>query len=188
MYEEKHLRKLTLDLIQSEYGLNDDSRVVEEMGLAFGDSRIDVAIINGKMIGYEIKSDFDTLKRLPRQIEMYQRYFDKVSLVTTAKHLDEVVKITPLNWGIYVAKTKNQKNHLYRIRAAKKNLNTDVQYVVQLLWKNEALDILEQRGFRGCRGKNKEDLYNLILSSFPSDSIKNIVRCTLKGRTTWRVG
>lgn len=188
MYEEKYLRKLTLELIQSEYGLNDDSRVVEEMGLAFGDSRIDVAIINGKMIGYEIKSDLDTLKRLPRQIEMYQRYFDKIFLVTTNRHLDEVMKITPANWGLYVAKTKNQTNHLYRIRAAKKNANVDTQYVVQLLWKSEALNIVEQLGFKGCKGKTKEDLYNLILSSLSFDSINSIVRNMLKARTTWRVG
>ncbi len=39
-----------------------DTKVIDEMGLNQGSSIIDIAVINGSMMGYEIKSDHDTLK------------------------------------------------------------------------------------------------------------------------------
>jgi hypothetical protein len=39
---------------------DDDTIIVEEMGIYQGDFRIDIAVVNGRMTGYEIKSDKDT--------------------------------------------------------------------------------------------------------------------------------
>jgi hypothetical protein len=44
--------------------------VIDELGLAHAKSRIDVAVINGCIHGYEIKSDKDTLDRLSKQIDI----------------------------------------------------------------------------------------------------------------------
>ena len=41
-----------------------DTLVIDELGLAHAKSRIDVAVINGCIHGYEIKSAKDTLDRL----------------------------------------------------------------------------------------------------------------------------
>ena len=41
-----------------------DTLVIDELGLAHASSRIDVAVINGCIHGYEIKSAKDTLDRL----------------------------------------------------------------------------------------------------------------------------
>jgi hypothetical protein len=56
-------------------------RIIEELGVVHGKSRIDIAVINGLMHGYEIKSDKDTLQRLPEQMNMYNSVFNKVTLV-----------------------------------------------------------------------------------------------------------
>ncbi len=42
-----------------------DTVVIDELGLKNGIVRADIVVLNGKMIGYEIKTDRDTLKRLP---------------------------------------------------------------------------------------------------------------------------
>jgi hypothetical protein len=41
--------------------------VVDELGLRHGTCRVDIAVVNGFIHGYEIKSDADTLERLPRR-------------------------------------------------------------------------------------------------------------------------
>ena len=46
-----------------------DTLIIHELGVCSGDARIDLAVVNGKLHGYEIKSDADTLKRLPAQAE-----------------------------------------------------------------------------------------------------------------------
>lgn len=58
----------------------DDKRVrtVDELGINHGDVRADIAVVNGVFHGYEIKSDLDTLNRLPRQAEAYSEVFVKV--------------------------------------------------------------------------------------------------------------
>jgi len=38
--------------------------VIDELGLHHGSCRADIAIVNGRMIGYEIKGETDSLKRL----------------------------------------------------------------------------------------------------------------------------
>jgi len=41
-----------------------DTLVVDELGLKHGKCRADIAVINGHLMGYEIKSDDDSLRRL----------------------------------------------------------------------------------------------------------------------------
>jgi hypothetical protein len=45
--------------------------MLDEFGLEHGEVRVDVAVINGELHGYEIKSERDTLERLPRQVKAY---------------------------------------------------------------------------------------------------------------------
>ena len=48
---------------------------VNELGLNHGRFRADIAVMNGKLVGYEIKTDQDTLVRLPAQIDGYNEVF-----------------------------------------------------------------------------------------------------------------
>src|ERR1700730_15998927 len=84
--------------------LNDpDVLVVEELGLRHGAGRVDIAVINGELHGYELKSDQDTLKRLPQQIAIYGSVLDRVSLVVTSEHLLQAEKLVPWWWEIILA-------------------------------------------------------------------------------------
>jgi hypothetical protein len=59
------VRGATKAWLSAEYACDQDTRIVEEMGVWSGSVRIDIAIINGHLSGYELKSDRDTLERLP---------------------------------------------------------------------------------------------------------------------------
>src|SRR6266478_8085933 len=58
-----------------------DTLVLQELGLAHGASRVDIAVINGHIRGVEIKAEADSLDRLPRQVEAYGQVVDRKSVV-----------------------------------------------------------------------------------------------------------
>ena len=78
--------------------------VVDELGLAHAKVRIDVAVINGCVHGYEIKSATDSLYRLERQLEFYRECLEKLTIVCDEKHARAVLKIAPKWCGILTAK------------------------------------------------------------------------------------
>src|SRR5262245_4058494 len=91
--------------------LQDDpySRVVDELGIFEGACRVDVAVINGSLHGYEIKSSADTLERLPAQQSYYNQVFDRITLVADACHIEQAMQIVPPFWGLIVAEDFNGK-------------------------------------------------------------------------------
>src|SRR3954469_15133629 len=78
-----------------------DTLVVEELGVCQGVARVDFAVINGSIHGYEIKSERDTLVRLPAQSDAYSRALEFVTIVAAQNHLHKVVEAIPDWWGIW---------------------------------------------------------------------------------------
>lgn len=171
--------------------LNDPSTlVIEELGLDYGRNRVDIAVINGEIHGYELKSDSDTLKRLPKQAACYSSLMDKVTLVVGEKHAHEAILLVPDWWGIKIA-TMGKKGgvNLQTERHNKKNRNIDPIELLKLVWKEEVLELLSTRIEVDWRIKKlrKEAIYQLVTDSFSIDEIRDGTRSILKSRTNWRV-
>jgi hypothetical protein len=66
-------------------GALDDAVLINEMVIANWSRRVDLAVANGHLNAFEIKSDLDTLRRLPGQLSAYLDRFDKVTIVTTQR-------------------------------------------------------------------------------------------------------
>lgn len=65
-----------------------------ELTLGTSGTRADMAVLSGaELIGFEIKTDRDSLRRLPGQIEAYSRYFDYVVVVAAPCHLSTLAKM-----------------------------------------------------------------------------------------------
>jgi hypothetical protein len=62
-----HLRIALKRRLLTRYSDHPSTLILEELGLKHGAARIDIAVVNGDLHGYELKSDSDTLSRLPRQ-------------------------------------------------------------------------------------------------------------------------
>ena len=65
--------------------------VIDELGLAHARSRIDIAVINGYIHGYEIKSAQDNLDRLGSQLKVYRQTLQKLTIVTAPKHMPKIL-------------------------------------------------------------------------------------------------
>lgn len=162
--------------------------VVDELGLEHGKCRADIAVINGHLMGYEIKSDVDSLKRLAFQIEIYNTVFDLSSLVLTERHLSDVMRIIPDWWGVILAR-ENDKKIIYfeHLRSPIQNTFTKDYSVLQLLWRDEAQQVLMELGIRGAQlRKSRAYLYKDIITLLEPTVLRYTVREYLKKRKGWR--
>ena len=163
-------------------------RIIEELGVHHGNARVDIAVVNGIMHGYEIKSDLDTLLRLPEQIEVYNSVFDKMTLVVGKSHLYEAIKMIPDWWGVIVAKAdKNGVVTFNTIREEEINEDQNKLSVAKLLWREEALGILEEMDeANGLRSKSRDLIYSKLSTVLDQETLGKKVRETIFIRTAWR--
>ena len=161
--------------------------IFEELGVQHGASRIDLAVVNGELHGFELKSNRDTLARLPEQVEAYGRVFDRVTLVVGEHHLRRAVDMVPDWWGIRIARAERGKLGFCDLRIALGNPSPDAKCVAMLLWRCEALDFLEELGqAKGLRSKCKAEIYNVLVDSSDFDRLRDRVRRCLRQRVDWR--
>jgi hypothetical protein len=173
-------------MILAEHGQDPATRVVEEMPLCRGRARIDLAVINGELNGYEIKSAVDTLTRLRNQAPLYSEVFDRVTIVVSECHLQATFKSVPPWWGIQLAMLCGDIE-LRELRIPGYNDDIRARSLVELLWRDEAIGILERRGFDyGVRSKPKKYLWNRIVDCVPPEDLRREVREALKLRCDWR--
>jgi hypothetical protein len=166
-----------------------DTVIFEELGVQHGLSRIDLAVVNGELHGFEFKSDKDTLARLPEQAESYGRVFDRVTLVVGESHLLHALEIAPDWWGIRVARMKCSRVQFSDLKHAISNPCRDPASIVALLWRDEALSLLEEFGSAGgLRWKRRRDIYSRIVAEIDLDVLCKRVRSCLRQRTNWRSG
>jgi hypothetical protein len=161
--------------------------VLEELGLCKGISRVDIAVINGSIHGYEIKSERDTLNRLHSQQETYSKIFDKVTIIVGQQHLQKVYKAVPPWWGIEVASADQEVMSFDPIRESDFNPCIDPFAVVQLLWREEALEVLKSIGLaRGMNTKPRAVIWTKLVAHMSLEEICSTVRACLKSRGNWR--
>lgn len=163
-----------------------DTRVVDELGLA-GEVRVDVAVLNGSFAGYEIKSERDTLRRLPKQVEVYSKALDFMTLVVAENHAAAATQLLPGWWGVQVAHWSGDDVQLEPVRAPQYNTTVELQYLLALLWREELLEALMVRGLeKGMKSKSRLLLGRRLADEVPEHELRDLVRTTLKFRERWR--
>jgi hypothetical protein len=168
--------------------LDKETIVLDELGLQNGLVRADIAVLNGCMAGYEIKTEKDNLSRLPTQILAYSEIFDKAYIIAAERHLNKIMKILPDWWGIYAISTTNDQSCEFdHIRKAVQNVAKDSFSIARLLWKKEVSDILTNN-FAESIKKNitKQTLYEMIAERYTPNELSVIALKYMKQRINWR--
>lgn len=181
------IRQVLLSSLQKRHSKSRNTLLIEELALCQGDARVDVAVINGSIHGYEIKSERDTLTRLSGQQEIYNKVLDHVTVIGSTCHLTKIEKMVPSWWGICDAEFRNGKLEIQEIRPSSINTAVDPDSVVQLLWRDEALSILiELNMHKGIASKSRKVLWGKIVECLPPHELRAVVRQKLKARQDWR--
>lgn len=101
---DKDIRKPLFDFLEEFYG---KIRIFEEK--VTGISRTDaLGVIDGQLIGFEIKSDSDTYTRLKRQTADYDLLCDVNYLVVGKSHRRQADQHIPAHWGIICVYEENE--------------------------------------------------------------------------------
>lgn len=169
------------------YEARSDSLVLHELGICQGEFRIDVAVVNGSLHGYEIKSDRDTLGRLPAQAQAYGRVFDTVTLVVGTSHLQAAVAAVPGWWRVLAASAEGGQPALRPVREGARNPAPDPLALAQLLWRDELTAILRQCDApKKLLRRPKWELWPALASMLEMEELGQRVRAALKQRQSWR--
>lgn len=119
---------------------------------------------NNRSECYEIKTKYDTTKRLPKQIETYSKVFQYVNVVCCESKLKEVKKIVPDFVGIIIYKDR-ANGKLTRIRKPKKSPKYSIRDFVKLMTKAEKMNY-----FPLCI-KDKKPYIDLLIKNYSEREI-----------------
>ncbi|HEY9783957.1 MAG TPA: sce7726 family protein [Candidatus Obscuribacterales bacterium] len=161
--------------------------IIDELGIFEGSFRIDVAVVNGSLHGFEIKSAGDNLDRLPSQQAAYNKVFDRLTLVADEHHVTQAMKILPPWWGLTVAGMRNGVPYVEELWQPRMNNAVDPYALCQLLWRDEALKILARKKMSaGLWSKSRKVMWRKLAKELELEELKLLVRETLKNRSGWR--
>lgn len=160
-----------------------DEFVIGERG------RIDIAVISDSLVGYELKSDLDTLARLPRQMDVFGEVFDFCTLVVTSKHLTKARKILKRGWGLAVVDRTTENTLVYKqLRRARQRNTPDKVALARLLWRDEIVHALDALGeAHGFRSRTRDELSERLAQLTEQNQLRTIVTSALTARRGWRV-
>jgi hypothetical protein len=133
-----------------------------------GNSRADLASINGVSRCYEIKTELDNLSKLIKQSNDYSAVFEYNTIILDEKHLIRARQYLPEEYGIMII----GRNSLVHHRRARKNLNTCARRQLEMLTSKEIIL---------CFGNGKSDI-DLILDSLSPAVINKRFKIALKKR------
>lgn len=175
------IRKVLLANLEVKYSDSSHDLIVEEFGCKT--ARADVAVINGFLHAYEIKSDSDSLDRLPSQIDAYQGVFEYVTLICGRRLLERARTAIPKWWGLQRAEFRDGGVLIHELRTAKPNPNQNPFAVARMLWKTEALAVLRRFGHRGVTSRcTADEVWNAVAAHVPITELTNEVRQAIKAR------
>lgn len=180
MKEEEKLRDPDMReiLFETYENTGERLRIFEE--LVIGKSRADAILVKeNEILGFEIKSDKDSLVRLATQVKNYERFCDKCYIVTGVHYIDRIETAVPEHWGIYdIAKDENGNLHIEMFREAERNPKerptTKLKNQMNLLWRSELSKIVKSYKLGGVTTRNKRQLRDLIIEKLGKEEAKRL--------------
>ena len=169
----------------------EDTVYLPELGLCQHQARINLAVVNGELTGWEIKSGADSLSRLSAQIPVYSAVFDRVWLAAHERHVEAATKLVPSWWGLVEMVETRRGCAITEVRAAGENPAIDVLSLSRLLWRDDLVDILRTIGAAdSLRRAPRRDLWSALAAAVPDtlsrDNLRRTVREVLKSRYAGR--
>jgi hypothetical protein len=166
----------------------EDTLVINELGLNHGECRADIAVVNASLVGYEIKSDCDSLERLAEQVRLYNSVFDRVSVIVGRRYVKSITRYIPGWWGLILSSRGARGAINFKVlRKPARNEQIDATSVARLLWRNEAAELLRRNGLpTDSLRQPRAALYRYLAATLTLRELRRAVRECLKNRRNWR--
>lgn len=124
--------------------------------------RADLVLASSRLIGFEIKSEKDNLKRWDSQKIAYTNVFDEVWLCTHCKHLDKAMLSTPDHIGVIAV---NRSNELEIVREAVTDHGMNNIYdLSSMLWKDELIELAVRHNIKWKSRITKREARHILMN------------------------
>lgn len=141
------------------------SIVIDEFNIG-DDTRADIVIASDFLYGLEIKSEADTLDRLPKQVVGYDHTCDRPGIIVHESHLKGATEIISPWWDIYVATGSPDKVILEHARKGWTSEELNPIVILNLLWRRElATAYRRYLATRSAAEKNDREFRELPICS-----------------------
>lgn len=154
---------------------------VDEFWVPRSNERADIAVIGRRMDGFEIKTERDTLARLPRQALAYGRLFDRCTAVVAERHRERSEELLPEWWGLTTVRVNGSVTFAV-VRRPRSNPAVDPEILVRLLWRDEAMSALVELGQSPDRRAPRRALWTDLLRATSLTQLRSAVRSALLSR------
>jgi hypothetical protein len=124
--------------------------------LPINKSRTDIVSIGTKSTGYEIKTKYDNLLRLKKQIKDYSLCFEYLYVIAEQGKLSSISKMIPQNVGIYAYDNSKTILTFDKIREAKENPSLSDETMLSMLWKDELNQSFHNENINKILEKNSQ--------------------------------
>ena len=166
---DKEMREPLFDYLEEFYG---KIRIFEEKNA--GASRADVVgVIDGALLGFQIKSDRDSYTRLKTQTLDYDHFCDMNFLVVGKSHLKHAHEHIPGHWGMIVVWEEENGEVLVEMdQLPAPNPGVSLASQLSFLWRPELAMLQEMNELPVYREKSKQFVQQKILEKVPETVLK----------------
>lgn len=149
-----------------------------------GNSIADMVMFNGESKAFEIKTEYDSSRRLDKQMEDYKRFFDKCYMVIPENKIDDYYGVVESTTGIITMCRDNGHISLKEIKAAYQNEHFDSEALMSCLRTNEYKNIVMSLGdsLDGVAGYDMYKFCYKVISHANSDKVRALFLCEVKKR------
>ncbi|RXG93019.1 sce7726 family protein [Bradyrhizobium zhanjiangense] len=174
---ETRIKAAVIDRLLDGRYVDANSVLISEMTVANWTRRADIVLANGKLWGFEIKSEVDRLSRLPGQLATFATHFEKLVVVVAARFEEQAKKLIPDGVGLWVEEEPGQLKE--RIRPKVMPLKTDP--ALSLMTATDLRSFLACNGVKQIKDAPRAALEN-IARGFPVADLANAARDAVKRR------
>lgn len=179
MSAEAKLKAAVVDRLFSSRIMDHDAVLVSELTVDNWAHRTDLVLANGRLWGFELKSERDSLARLPAQITSFSQHFEKFVLVVDEKfasRAEQLIKETS-GTGLWIS-TGNGKL-IEKIRPSFRPLAKSNS--ISLMTVAELRKFLSKNGYRNIKDCKRADLIELA-RCMTSKALADGARTAIKER------
>ncbi len=105
-------------------------------------SKADCVIVNGTFTAYEIKSKYDNLDRLLKQLDDYKKVFDKIYVITDENKADKLTYLKDMGIGLLKLNVNGSISTVFKSKSNKDNI--DLSCLFDILRRDEYLFIIKK--------------------------------------------
>lgn len=157
-----------------------ETAILHEFEIPRPSARIDIALINGRLGGYEIKGAADTLTRLFDQEKSFSSVFERMTLVVATRHIAKAKKVVPDWWEIVEVGAQGFQVR----RRGKANPNLQLENLLYVLTKAELRNVETGLGTVSHASKaNKSAAVTAIMKKNRPYLTRKLVKTELKRRS-----